>query len=210
MQYITHPTKQLWQDAIIHNLLPYTTNTPITIALSGGSTPKTIYTAMKSLAIRASAHFYQVDERYVPKDHKDSNERMIQETLQPNHFYPIETTIPLEQSIAQYASIIPTSFDCVILGIGTDGHTASLFPHTEELTSTSLVAHTLSPQGIQDRITLTFASIMNAKHLLLIAQGKEKKQTIHELLHGTKPKEAFPAKYVLTHPSLHIHYTEEI
>ena len=162
------------------------------IALSGGSTPKPIYKALAQDKTIPWNHIqlFEVDERYVPADHPDSNHHLIKNYLlspppslklrragisYPNNWHFFNTTLPIPAALDQYEAIVRQHqpFDLCILGMGQDGHTASLFPHSEALYEAErLVAHTTTDAfPVHDRLTLTFASIMASKKLLLLLKG---------------------------------------
>lgn len=192
--------------------------TRVNIALSGGSTPKEIY---QSLAKKLSfmpftnpVHFYQVDERHVPATNKDSNQKMITEAfatltnlkLKNVHFHFFDTSLPLEKSLKNYTKELPKSFDLMILGIGPDGHTASLFPNSKELTSKASVAHTTTKEfAVKDRLTLTFGPILKSKNLLVLL--KNKPEIIAEINSPTKSPKEFPAHKLTSHKKLNIYFT---
>jgi 6-phosphogluconolactonase len=103
---------------------------PFTIALSGGSTPKALYRslAMSPLIDWKKVELFFGDERPVPPDHADSNYRMVKEALL-DHVKVVAHRMPADTGDAEaYARLLPEVFDLVLLGIGQDGHTASLFP----------------------------------------------------------------------------------
>jgi 6-phosphogluconolactonase len=191
--------------------------TRINIALSGGSTPKEIYQALaKKLSFMPFAnplHFYQVDERYVPASNEDSNQKMIAEAfktltdlkLKNVHFHFFDTSIPQEKSIKEYAKELPKTFDLMILGIGPDGHTASLFPNSKELSSKASTAHTTTKDFvIKDRLTLTFPTILKSKNILVLL--KNKAEIITELKTPTKSPKEFPAHKLSSHKKLQIYF----
>lgn len=192
----------------------------IRIGLSGGSTPGALYKALaqeKDLPFER-IEFYQVDERYVPKDHVDSNYRLISETLlkplaqrfKAFHFF--DTSLALPASLQKYEEalqVIPgNQLDLIILGIGPDGHTASLFPHSPALQEKiKLTAHTTTDQfAIHDRLTVTFPFILKSKQILVLLKGKEKQSIVDELLSSQKNIQGLPAKGLLTHPHLAIYF----
>ncbi len=217
MELKTFTTEQDWINSTIkyiNNILtPYTLNLTSHISLSGGNTPKPIYQAMQKLPNIDQIRFYQVDERYVPKNHEKSNYKMIQDTLHPRHFHFFDTTLPIDECLKKYEQELPNQLDISILGLGTDGHTASLFPNTPQLSSTKKVEHTILPNTKdnevgKERLTLTFQEIMKSKNLILIVKGKEKKQILDDLLNSNKTIQELPAKKLLEHKNLTIHFCD--
>lgn len=189
----------------------------IYIALSGGSTPEALYKAMAKADLPFERiEFYTVDERYVPHDHLSSNSRMIHHALikhsKPKAFNHVDTSLPIEEAVIDFSKRLPIEgFDLIILGIGQDGHTASLFPHLPALTSDDTVSHTITDEfEIKDRITLTFNPILASKNLLVLLKGTEKLPTLLELQKTTEPTpediQDYPAKRLITHPNLHIFF----
>lgn len=186
---------------------------PANIALSGGSTPKTIYENLASQSLPFDKlNFYQVDERYIPLDHQDSNCRMIFDSLvnkTNTNFHYFDTNLPIEESLEKYEKELPQDpFDLAILGIGSDGHTASLFPNTEALDESKPVAHTKTQEfTINDRLTLTFPKILESKKLLVLLSGPSKQKIVEELQSHTLSYKNFPAKKLTEHPDLTIHFS---
>lgn len=191
----------------------------INIALSGGSTPETLYIALSNSnnIPFEKVDFWQVDERYVPKHDQHSNYRLIEQTIfsgynKPNSFHRFDTTLPLNNCLEKYKKDLEKKlhkdFDLIILGIGPDGHTASLFPSSDALKETkSPVAHTTTEHfKVKDRLTLTFPTILKSKNLLLLIKGEDKMDTLKELTQGNKTPNEFPAKRLLDHPKLEILY----
>jgi len=181
----------------------------IKIALSGGSTPKPIY---GNLALREMPferiEFFQVDERYVDKKDFSSNYAMIIESFKKSNlgsFYYFDTDLPIDDCLKKYASELPQQFDLAILGMGNDGHVASVFPYSPAIGINAKVAHTLTDDfDIKDRLTVTLPMILKSKKLLLLLNNK--KAALDELLNGTKTVEEFPAKALLNHSDFTINY----
>jgi 6-phosphogluconolactonase len=209
----------------------------VSLALSGGSTPVLVYEAIATqttLPKRCSIKFFQVDERYVPADHKDSNQKLLYDHfirafdrrpdgknyLSEGVFF--RTDQPIEKALKEYTKAIQYEmsswpapwnipFSLAILGLGPDGHTASLFPHSPALYDTEhAVAHTTTDAfPVHDRLTLTFPTIMASHRLLLLVRGREKQAIIDDLLHSNKTIDELPAKKLLEHPDLTIFYCTE-
>lgn len=178
------------------------------IALSGGSTPIPIYKALATLALPfEKTHFYQTDERFVPVTHKDSNQKMIKSFLKKN-FHTFDVSLPITKSLKAYSEILPSKFDLTILGIGPDGHIASLFPSSKALTSKANVAHTTTNQfAIKDRLTLTFPPILSSKKILVLLKSPEKLAILEHLKNPSALTiQNFPAKKLLAHPNLEVLY----
>lgn len=184
------------------------------IALSGGSTPKRLYQHLASDAYKQQidwqkVHIYFGDERSVPPEHPESNYRMAREAFldqlpipeQQIHRIQGERE-DLEKAAAEYAELLkalPTrnglpQFDLILLGMGDDGHTASLFPGTVALTekSKTVVAQTV-PQLNTRRITLSYPLINNAHQVMLLVAGESKASRLEEVL-VSAPEGCYPVQ----------------
>ena len=193
--------------SIIFRKLKIVENSKLNIALSGGTTPIPIYELLAKTPIAKSANFFQVDERYVQKYDEKSNQKMIIETLKPSHFFAFDTALPIEESLKKYEENIPPFFNLTILGIGEDGHTASIFPNTPNQDSTEKTAHTQTENfDIKDRLTLTLNTILKSKEILVLIKNKAK--VLEQLTHPTLKPDQFPALHLLKHPNLHVHHLE--
>ncbi len=183
-----------------------------TVALSGGSTPKKFYDALthseeaKALDWSKICLFWS-DERAVPPDHADSNYHMAMQFFskapfnQAKIFRMEAERQDRNEAAAEYSQKILENchngrFDLVYLGLGEDGHIASLFPETEALKiQDKLVVANYVPKLNGWRMTLTFHSINNAKNIVLIATGSKKTQILHEVL-DSKDQKKYPAQAI--------------
>jgi 6-phosphogluconolactonase len=189
-----------------------------TIALSGGSTPKNLYTLIAANASTSlpwnQIFFFWGDERHVPLDDPDSNYRMAKETLLSKVPVPAANIFPIpaenpdakaaaaayEQTVRKFfggaAGEVPR-FDLILLGMGPDGHTASLFPETEALQENSrLVVPNWVEKFKTSRITLTLPVLNAARNVLFLVSGADKATVLREVLEGSGPGEKFPSKLV--------------
>lgn len=158
------------------------------IAVSGGSSAKIFNYLPPNYGLEQWS-FYQVDERFVPRSHPDSNFRLLQEVTNGRIVNFTAFPIGLDLSIAalSYAQcLIPDTqgylFDSVILGVGQDGHTASLFPYASTLDSSdfSLVSHTDS-FAVPERLTLGFAALARSRKIFILLSGQEKRAIYQQL-----------------------------
>lgn len=178
------------------------------IGLSGGSTPKPIYEALGMAAMDWDrVTIFLVDDRYVPADHEDSNQKLIRETLLENasipdsHIIFPDTDLPLHECIHEYdmrlAGVLSSGIPHMItLGLGEDGHIASLFPPVpEEAFKNRLVIHTETDQfAVHDRISTTMVVIGSAESKIFFLKGKGKKKTWEEMIASEEDKQRWPGK----------------
>jgi 6-phosphogluconolactonase len=174
-----------------------------TAALSGGRTPITFYQKLSVCPHPLSwdkTHIFLADERFVPPDDQASNYRMIKENLLSRIAIPKENVHPIlteditiEGSAEKYAADMRTFFkignndipvfDLIILGIGTDGHTASLFPGTASLQEAKRLAiPVFTDKSPTERISLTLGVINNAKNICFLVHGEGKADAIKAIL----------------------------
>ena len=176
------------------------------IALSGGSTPRGVYTLLGSEPMRSripwkDVHLFWGDERCVPPTDRESNFRMVHEamlqhiTIPPENIHrvmaendPGAAAQSYEADLQQISGTGPASipvFDVVVLGLGTDGHTASLFPGTPALDEMNRLVTDVYVEKLRARrITMTFPVINNARHILVLVSGEEKAGILEEVLRG--------------------------
>ncbi|MGO8734361.1 MAG: 6-phosphogluconolactonase [Terriglobia bacterium] len=186
-------------------------------ALSGGLTPRLLYHILASRALLGriqwkNIHLFQVDERCVPPDHPDSNYRMIREALLDNAGIPAENfhrmqaeQSDLEQAARDYASELARvlqpqdgdrpRLDIVFLGMGPDGHTASLFPGTAALEEQSVWVrpNNVERLGLR-RLTMTLPVLNGAAHVLFLVAGADKAEGLRKVLEG--PPGQLPAQLI--------------
>ncbi len=173
------------------------------VALSGGSTPREIYETLVQAPYNTEidwekVHLFWSDERNVPPDHPDSNYRMAMKAafdkldIPPEHIHRMQAEKDLEKNAATYEKLIRKvlqgrSFDLVMLGMGEDGHTASLFPGTDALLSKGhLVVASTVPTKKSQRMTLTFECINSACNIVFYVLGSSKKEMLRTVFQ-TKP-----------------------
>jgi len=197
---------------------------PITIALSGGSTPRGLHALLAGdPAIRDRLpwhhlHFFWGDERHVPPDHPQSNYRMAHESLFSLAPVPSENIhrVPAEEPDAalaaeKYERELRTffglevgqmpRFDCILLGMGSDGHTASLFPETEALhESNRLVVANWVDKFKAYRVTLTVPVLNHADLVVFLVSGHDKAEALKEVLQGDRQPDRFPAQLIRPDP----------
>jgi 6-phosphogluconolactonase len=162
------------------------------VALSGGDTPwRTLSRFTPADLDWTRIDVFQVDERIVPADHPDRNLRRLREVLAvPAAIHPMPVEAPdLAQAATAYAAALPAVFDLVQLGLGTDGHTASLVPRDAVLAAPVGVAVTRpyshSAGEPHRRMTLTFPAINRARSILWLVTGAAKREMLAALLAGT-------------------------
>ncbi len=189
-----------------------------TIALSGGSTPRSLFTLIAANASSTlpwgQMFFFWGDERHVPPDDPDSNYRMAKETLlskvpvPPANIFRIPAENPdaaaaadaYEQTLRKFFALAPGEFprfDLILLGMGPDGHTASLFPETAALREKSRLVVANRVEKLKTiRITLTLPVLNTARCVAFLVSGIDKAGALHEVLEGNGPAEKYPAKLV--------------
>jgi 6-phosphogluconolactonase len=179
------------------------------VSLSGGSTPKALYGLLASDEFRdrfpwARVSWYWGDERFVPLDHPDSNYRMVREAMldkapvPPENIHPIPTDGDPDAAALRYEQILKSAyggnildparpiFDITLLGIGTDGHTASLLPGSSALEEQDRWVVAV-PQGRPEvRITMTYPVIASSRRLAFLVAGKEKAPVFNAIRKGDR------------------------
>lgn len=186
------------------------------VALSGGSTPQKLYRLLaqsphKQQIDWSNAHIFWGDERFVPPDDPNSLWWMARETflgatpIPTANIHPMPTvgltpTAAAQQyahTLTQFFAPAPPRFDLILLGLGPDGHTASLFPGQPALTDARLVtAVHNAPKPPPTRLTLTFSLINQAANIIFLVTGAEKAAAVAQVLRGERDLEQWPAQGV--------------
>jgi 6-phosphogluconolactonase len=192
------------------------------VVLSGGSTPQSLYNLLASEPFSeridwSSVHFFWGDERCVPPDHPDSNYYRAWNTLLKNvpvaeeniHRIPAErkpeqAALDYEEHLLQFFGSLPSDeerqhaqFDLVLLGMGDDGHTASLFPGTAAIHETArwVAAHYVDKLAAW-RITLTPAILNRAANITFLISGAGKSWTLQKVVYGAYQPDRFPSQVI--------------
>ena len=188
------------------------------LALSGGNTPRVIYQRLAEEPYKSEIpweriHFFWGDERCVPPEHPDSNFAMVSEQLLSRisvpkknihrirgESKPDDEAIRYEEEIKKIVPLSKTGiprFDWIFLGLGADGHTASLFPGGKSLEETErLCVAAIHPESGRKRITFTLPLINNAARISFFVTGKDKSQVLSEILKGKEGYIRYPAAMV--------------
>ncbi|MEM9264771.1 MAG: 6-phosphogluconolactonase [Cyanobacteria bacterium P01_F01_bin.13] len=183
------------------------------IALAGGSTPKPLYQALAQANLPWDQLFiYWGDERYVPITHDDSNAKMTYEAwlnhvaIPAKNIFTVPTATDSPQTSAdQYQQALSTSFgdaladmpqfDIILLGMGDDGHTASLFPYTTALNETERWV-TVGQKDEQPRITFTAPLINQARHVMFLVAGANKQMALSQVFADDADSATYPARLI--------------
>ena len=215
-QLESHPDKNSLSESSANTILNIIVNTleekqRCRIALSGGTTPSKVYELLSTKNIEwERVDVFLGDERWVDQDNPLSNSLMIKKTLLSNHpgskanFYPVPTTTfpnpslsanAFEQKLQETFSENPPQFDLILLGLGEDGHTASLFPNSDSLKVIDRFCSVSEGNG-QVRITLTYPVLSSASNVIFLVSGSSKQVAIKRLIDPNEPFERTPAKLV--------------
>jgi 6-phosphogluconolactonase len=184
-----------------------------TVVLAGGSTPETMYGILARDYMGridwSKVYVFFGDERSVPPHHEDSNLKMASEVLLDHvpvaNVHRIRGELPPDEAAEAYEEELRKffqtedgpRFDLILLGIGADGHTASLFPWTPalEIQDRWVVANPV-PRLDTTRITLTVPAINAARAVIFLVEGEDKAEAVREVLEGDADPRAYPAKLI--------------
>lgn len=184
--------------------------------LSGGSSPRKLYKILSSQSYKnkinwSKTYFFFGDERFVPENDSQRNSLMAKEVLfnplkiESSHIFMVNTNFSPEVSAKQYADSIlehfqnkPIKFDFILLGLGDDAHTASLFPNTSVLNETQATVKSVFLEKLDMyRITMTAPLINQARHIAFLVFGKNKAEAVYRVLvdeSGSSQK--YPARLI--------------
>lgn len=185
------------------------------VALSGGSSPKKLYELLASDAWKnkvdwENVYFFFGDERYVPHTDKDSNYLMVKTALfdplkiDDSNVFAVDTSKSPEEAAEAYTESINKffgdglpAFDLVLLGLGDNSHTASLFPHTTVLHDETVSVKSVWVQEVNaTRITFTAPLINEAHHIAFLVYGAGKAEAVHHILEDARDIENYPAQLI--------------
>ncbi len=187
-----------------------------TVALSGGSTPQETYSRLADPSVATQVSWRNVqlfwgDERSVPPDHPDSNYRMVRKTLIQKVPIPqtnvhriqgeLDPDLAAEAYVDELQSVFASEerprFDLIFLGMGKDGHIASLFPGSLALRETEHWVLAVFAEAFQAwRVTLTLPVLNSARQLSFLVAGKSKADRLQEVLEGEPQPESLPAQII--------------
>ena len=185
------------------------------VALSGGETPRQIYQRLGKDPLKDRVnwnlvHLFFSDERSVPPNDPQSNYNMVERSLLskidiPRHnVHRIKGELAPSLAAQEYEKELKSTFadtqgrlDLLLLGVGEDGHTASIFPSTDVVDEQSaLVRSVKNPNLNIDRVTLTFPILNNAREIRILVSGKNKSSIVQRVLHTPKPTKDLPATMI--------------
>lgn len=193
------------------------------VALSGGSTPKVIYQALANNNERVDwnrVYLFWSDERCVPPDDPESNYKMAMDSgfdripIPEDNIFRMKGELPPEEAALEYEQLIRNTipnqeFDLVMLGMGDDGHTASLFPKTKGLHAKKRLAiANYIPQKETWRLSLTFDCINKARNVSVYVLGKDKSEMLKQVLSGPDNSELLPSQRLGTNTHKTLWITE--
>lgn len=158
------------------------------LALSGGNTPSRMFDFLAESRIDwQGVRLFQVDERIAQegdgaRNLSQLNQHLLGRLNFPPDFVPLPVNAgDLDEAVQEYSRLLPSQFDLIHLGLGSDGHTASLVPDDDALESVQQVAQTRAYQG-HKRLTLTFPVLNAARMVLMLATGADKRQALSGLM----------------------------
>lgn len=183
------------------------------VVLSGGNSPNKLYTLLASLNKKidwTKVFFFFGDERCVPADDPENNATIVQKTLfnplhiSPDTIFKIDTALSPNEAATKYMEVIkyyfdksPPCFDLIILGLGENAHTASLFPyHSSLMETTATVKEVFFEEENRYRITMTAPLINLAHNVAFLVYGKNKAEAVRHVLKDETDIQIYPAQLI--------------
>lgn len=210
MQATIFTTAQQAVEKIAQEFVAYSQqNRPVHLSLSGGSTPKLLFKTLAQAPFNTEVkwenlHFWWGDDRMVAPTDPESNYGEVQKLLFDHIQIPAENIhrirgeMPVEQELARFsqeltACVPDLAFDWIILGMGTDGHTASLFPNQTDFTDQNVAVVAKHPETGQLRISKTATLLEKAKRITYLVTGSSKSKILKEIQTTDAEKLPYPA-----------------
>ncbi len=158
------------------------------VALAGGTTPKSVYELLRSINTDWTKwHIYYGDERCLSSDHADRNSLMAEQawlnhvTIPANQIHPIPAELGSRKGAAAYAEVLANiDFDLVLLGLGEDGHTASLFPGQAWDDGSATISVENAPKPPPERVSVSSSKLSGAQEVLFMVSGAGKQQAVND------------------------------
>ena len=193
------------------------------LAVSGGRSPHEIYSklAQSNEIDWNEVEVYLVDERYVPLSDSLSNAKAVRQSLfndnniRPSKWVFFNTNLSISDCLEEYKKKLPVNggdfFDLVILGLGSDGHTASLFPNGPELNETNeFVTHSTTEENpVFDRVTLTYKALESSRNIFFLVSGSEKEDILEKLKNSNAESKEIPAAKLFNLKQARLYYSPE-
>jgi 6-phosphogluconolactonase len=215
--HIADDAQQIARDFAVHLSTRINEQEKFTIALSGGSTPAVLFRLLadeyKDKIDWSKMHFFWGDERCVPPEDEQSNFKMANDLLlskvpvRAAQIYRVRGEAEPAAEAGRYGAAIRSvvdiqnglpAFDLIMLGMGSDGHTASIFPDQMELLQdTQICAVAVHPESKQQRVTFTGQLINNAREVAFLVTGDSKKDKIEAIVKQVNDYDAFPAAHIV-------------
>ena len=185
------------------------------VALSGGKSPEKLYQMLASADFSKridwrKVNFFFGDERHVPKSDPENNAFMVEKALfapleiPASRIFAVDTSFPPDEAAEKYASVIAyhfrdkeIRFDLILLGLGDNAHTASLFPYSSVLKDRSVSVKAVYLQDHDRyRVTMTAPLINQARHIGFLVFGQSKSKAVYHVLRGSRDPEKYPAQLI--------------
>ncbi len=192
------------------------------VAVSGGRTPLPLYKMLSNNPIIpwSNIELFQTDERYVDSNDPESNQFQITSNLTKpvledcKEVSFFNTSLTITQTVKEYQDKLETLeqplFDFMLLGVGVDGHIASLFPdgdYLRHLPDAVLITEAPKNMKLQQRVSLSIETLLKSKEIVVLLVGDEKRHILPEIVEGKLRAVDFPAKFLLSHPQVYFYQT---